>query len=120
MSRHRKVRRMGTVQNVATQKKTVGERNIRLRKLRMAFGWSGEVVADRGGLPRTRVVKMEGGYDKMTSDKAISGLARAFGLTRDAMADYLDGKVTKEATLEASTAWGESSAKPASRRAGGE
>lgn len=89
-------RSRGTVVNVpsdtgATQNTVAA----RVATLRDTLGLTQEQVAGRseGRLKRTEIVKIEGGGNKATSDKVRAGLAVAFGLTRDLVADYLDGRI---------------------------
>ena len=70
----------------------------RIKSLREAAGFSQEKLATRteNVLGRIDVVKLEGGQNKGTSDRTRAALAKAFGLSRDEMTDYLDGRLSFE------------------------
>lgn len=72
-----------------------------VRALRLALNLTQEQVADRseGKLARVDVNKIESGRNQATSDRVRAGLAQAAGLTRDELADYLDGRFDLEATI---------------------
>ncbi len=75
-----------------------------IRELRLALRLTQEGVAKRAtdaGYPLTRndVVKVETGANQATSDRARAGLAAGFGLSRDDVANLLDGRVGIEETI---------------------
>lgn len=63
----------------------------KVRALRAAIGNPPQNdVAERGGLARDYVTKVETGVNKATSDKIRRGLAKGFGVPTDVFAAYLD------------------------------
>lgn len=65
----------------------------RIRALRTALGLTQEQVADRGGLDRTEVNKLEAGKNQATTDRIRASLAVAFASTRDDIAAYLEDRI---------------------------
>lgn len=83
---------IGTLWNV-----DVGDK---VRRLRQACGLTQDEVAARSGdLERFEVTKVETGKNKLQSDALRAKLAKAFGLTRDDFASYLDGTLSLEELL---------------------
>jgi transcriptional regulator with XRE-family HTH domain len=73
-----------------------------VRALRQALKLSQDAVAERSGgrLKRVEVSRIETGGNRATSDRVRVGLASAFGLSRDEMADYLEGRADLVLTLD--------------------
>lgn len=69
----------------------------RLKRLRSELGLTQEEVAQRGGLDRSSVVKLERGVTQGRSGPMREGLARGFGLTVEDVAKLLDGRLTPKA-----------------------
>lgn len=75
----------------------------RVRTLRKVLGLTQEQLASLGGLRRTDVVLVEGGYNKATSSRIRSGLARGFGLPFEDADAYLSGAIDLESAIEKAT-----------------
>jgi transcriptional regulator with XRE-family HTH domain len=75
-----------------------------VRALRKQLDLTQEEVAERSGgmLKRHEISKIESGTNQARSDRVRGGLARAFGLSRDHLASYLEGKIDLEAVLSLS------------------
>lgn len=65
--------------------------------LRKRLGLTQAQVADRAGLRRDEVTKVETGANKATSARVRDGLARAFGVSVDDLVRYLDGALELDA-----------------------
>jgi transcriptional regulator with XRE-family HTH domain len=63
-----------------------------LRALRAGLGVSQAQVAERAGLQRVEVVNLESGRNQATSARVQRGLARAFGLSAEEIAEVLSGR----------------------------
>jgi len=72
-----------------------------IRELRAAVGLTQDGVAAKSGgkLQRVDVNKIEKGRNDCSSDRVRSGLATAFGLTREQVADYIEGRANLRDTL---------------------
>lgn len=75
----------------------------RAEALRKRLGLTQAQVAERAGLRRDEVTKVESGANKATSARVRDGLARAFGLSVDELVSYLDGATELEALSPAAT-----------------
>ena len=75
----------------------------RAAALRKRLGLTQAQVAERAGLRRDEVTKVEGGANKATSARVRDGLARAYGLSVDELLGYLDGAVELETLSPAVT-----------------
>lgn len=65
-----------------------------VRALRKELGLTQEALADRAGLQRTRVVRIESDAEKGSSPNVRRGLATAFGLSLDDLDLYLRGELS--------------------------
>lgn len=63
-----------------------------IKKLREDRGWSQAKLADRSGLGRGHIARIEGGGYINPSRKTFEGLAKAFGMTTTQLAQIIDGK----------------------------
>jgi transcriptional regulator with XRE-family HTH domain len=74
------------------------ETGERILALRLALGLTQESVADKsdGSIRRADMPKAEKGQNAAKTDRWRKGLATAFGLTRDDVADYLEGRLSLE------------------------
>lgn len=72
-----------------------------IRDLRSAVGLTQDAVAAKSGgkLQRVDANKIERGRNDCSSDRVRSGLATAFGLTREQIADYLEGRAGLPETM---------------------
>lgn len=70
----------------------------RVRELRVSLDISQEQLAERGGLLRTEVSKIEGGHNKATSFAMRQSLATGFGLSLEDVVELLEGE-TPVATI---------------------
>jgi transcriptional regulator with XRE-family HTH domain len=77
------------------------QRGAQLLKLRKALGLSQENVSDLSGLVRSEISNAEQGKVAWRSDKLWQGLGKAFGLSREKLEDYLDGRMVLEQALAA-------------------
>lgn len=68
-----------------------------VRLLRHALGWSQELLAERAGLLRTEVSKIETGHNKLSSFATRQAIAKGFGLTMEQLADLLDERLSVKA-----------------------
>lgn len=75
----------------------------RVEELRKAVGLTQDQVAQRSGgkLSRNDANKVESGRNKATSDRIRSGLAEAFGVSRDQMSAYMEGRIDLPGLLAA-------------------
>jgi transcriptional regulator with XRE-family HTH domain len=80
----------------------------RVRALRKRVDLTQAQVAERAGLDRVEVSQIEGGKNSCGSWRVRAGLARAFGVRVDTVADYLDGAIGLQDVLDRRAA-GESS-----------
>lgn len=87
--------RSGTIQHVSATKssKRLPERNKRLERLLQMHGWTQEEFAIRAGLEREHVNRLITGRLKATTDLVRAAIAKALGVTRDDVADYLSGRI---------------------------
>lgn len=69
----------------------------RATALRKRLGLTQAQVAERAGLRRDEVTKVETGANQASSARVRDGLSRAFGITVDALVRYLDGAVELDA-----------------------
>lgn len=86
----------------------------RFRALRNLLGLKQEQVAEAGGLRRNEISQLEGGENKVTSERFVSGLARGLGVSEDVVRALRDGQMSaedaaasaarRETTTEATTA----------------
>lgn len=83
----------------------------RLRALRSCFGWSQETLAERAGVARIEVLRAEGGRNRLSSFKMRAGLAKAFGLSVEHFAAYLDGELSYDSAVEMARIGGSLAAK---------
>lgn len=67
------------------------------RALRVRAGLTQDQVAERAGLRRDEVTKVENGTNRASSARVRGGLAQAFGLTPAELEGYLSGAVALEA-----------------------
>lgn len=67
--------------------------------LREHLGLTQEAFAQRAGVERTRIAKIENGANKATSGDVREALARAAGVSLEAMVGYLKGRITLENLL---------------------
>ena len=67
------------------------------RALRVRAGLTQDQVAERAGLRRDEVTKVENGTNHASSARVRGGLAQAFGLTLAELEGYLSGAVALEA-----------------------
>lgn len=74
----------------------------RFKQLRLALGLTQEDFEERtdGEMKRTEVVKIENGGNQMTTLRIRTLAARAFGLSKDDLGAYLDGKIQLAETLD--------------------
>lgn len=63
----------------------------RFEELRKLAGLTQDAVADRAGIHRVQVVNIEGGGNKLTSDRMITAMARAFKVTEQEFRAFRDG-----------------------------
>ncbi len=72
-----------------------------IRALRKAHNLTQEKVAELSGLRRVEISNLENasGRNQAKTDRIRGGLARAFGLTRDDLALYLEGQITLETLM---------------------
>lgn len=63
----------------------------RLRALRLSQRLTQDQVAQRSGLPRTRVNKLENGWEKGTVHETYVALARGLGVSVEALDAALEG-----------------------------
>jgi transcriptional regulator with XRE-family HTH domain len=68
----------------------------RLKALRKRLALTQEAMAERGGLGRVEVVRVEGGHNDATSYRLRAGLARAAELGVEDLSAYLDGEIELE------------------------
>lgn len=68
----------------------------RVRSLREALGLSQERIAERGGLRRVEISKVEGGHNMATSYDMRRCLAAGFGLALEDLVELLDGETPIE------------------------
>ncbi|WP_061610229.1 helix-turn-helix domain-containing protein [Sorangium cellulosum] len=66
------------------------ERKDKIKALRNALGLTQQQLADRAGLSRVDVSRIESGYNQATSWRVIDKLANGFGLAPDRLASILD------------------------------
>jgi transcriptional regulator with XRE-family HTH domain len=64
-----------------------------IREVRRRLKLTQEQVADRGGLSRTEVVKVESGANKASTYAMRAGLAMGLGLSIGDLSDLLDGYI---------------------------
>lgn len=69
----------------------------RATALRKRLGLTQAQVAERAGLRRDEVTKVETGANQASSARVRDGLSRAFGITVDALVRYLDGAIELDA-----------------------
>jgi transcriptional regulator with XRE-family HTH domain len=73
----------------------------RFRALRSALGLTQEEVAKRSGrLDRNYVNRIENGHNKGASDHVRGAMSAAYHITRDDLAEYLEGRLELEKLLE--------------------
>lgn len=72
----------------------------RIKALRNALNWTQEKLAERAGIQRTEVTKLEGGGNKATSHEMHLAVARGFGLASSDLDLYLAGEMSVEAATE--------------------
>lgn len=70
------------------------ERSARLRELRIAAGLTQVDLAKPMGVDRSVISQMEKGYNIISSEQAVDGLARAFDLSVQTMSAFLRGEIT--------------------------
>lgn len=68
----------------------------RFRELRRLLGLKQEQVAEAGGLRRNEISQLEGGENKVTSERFVSGLARGLGVSEDVVRALRDGRMPVE------------------------
>lgn len=73
----------------------------RAEALRKRLGLTQAEVAERAGLRRDEVTKVETGANKATSARVRDGLAQAFGLSVDELVRYLEGDTELDALTPA-------------------
>jgi transcriptional regulator with XRE-family HTH domain len=73
--------------------------NERIRALRKALRMTQQDVANRTGIRRTNVVRLESGALKATLSSTRRLLGNAFGMSLDVIDDYLEGVITLEDAL---------------------
>lgn len=66
------------------------------RAIREALGCTQEAIAERGGLERAEVNKVETGRNEATTWRIRRGLARAYGVTVETLSDCFDGILSVE------------------------
>lgn len=66
----------------------------RAKALRERLGLTQDQAAERGGLRRDEVTKVERGTNKASTSRIREGLARAYGVTLDQLAGYLEGSLS--------------------------
>lgn len=71
-----------------------------VRRLRELMKLSQEQLAERAGIDRTVVVKIEGGANKLSSFASRSAIAKGFGLTIETLGYLLCGAMTAEEALD--------------------
>lgn len=64
----------------------------RVRELREALDLSQEQLAERGGVTRTEISKIEHGHNYASSFAMRQSLATAFGLSLEDLGELLDGR----------------------------
>ncbi|WP_437958561.1 helix-turn-helix domain-containing protein [Sorangium sp. So ce119] len=72
----------------------------RLKALRKAMQLTQEQLAERSGLRRTELPRLEGGSNKGSSLAIRQALADGFGLTLDQINAYLDGLASLQETVD--------------------
>ena len=75
--------------------------STRARELRVALSLSQEAFAERAGIDRGEVSKVERGENKVTSARMRDAFARAAGVTPDRLGDYLSGRLSLADLLRA-------------------
>ena len=70
-----------------------------VKSLRKRLGLSHELVADRGGMARETVSKIESGKNKLSGAKSRRELAKGLGLSPAALDRYLAGETPLEETV---------------------
>lgn len=68
-------------------------RQARMKALRARFGWTQEELAERAGIARTLVNKLERGGNNAGGSRTMIGLTIAFGVSGLVMEGYLDGAI---------------------------
>src|SRR5262245_57369043 len=80
-----------TLTHVARAKLERGPIGRRGKALRATLGWTQQTLAERAGIERTEITRLETGGNLATSAALRASLARGFELHYQTMADYLDG-----------------------------
>jgi transcriptional regulator with XRE-family HTH domain len=84
-----------------------------IHRLRIALGLTQQDLADRAGLTRVLIVKVERGRNKATSERVCAGFARAFATDSQEMEGILRGTVDVKVLLAKLFAKRDSSAQSA-------
>ncbi len=72
----------------------------RVKALRLRLDMTGdEVAAASKVLNRTEISKIETGKNQATTDRVRTGLARAFGVNREMLGEYLEKRISLDALL---------------------
>lgn len=71
-----------------------------VRALRELLQLTQEQVAERAGIERTVVVKVEAGVNKLSSFNARTAMARGLGLTIEQLTDLISGDLTPSVAAE--------------------
>jgi transcriptional regulator with XRE-family HTH domain len=75
------------------------ELHERVRAMRKGLGLTQEQLAERAGLERTVIVKIETDRNQASSHAVRSGLAAGFGLSLEDADAVLDGRISVKAAL---------------------
>lgn len=78
----------------------------RIKALRKELGLTQEALAERGGLERVEVSNLESGRNQATSVRILRGLAKAFALSLQDAAEFVDGTLSVEEAAQRSRAGG--------------
>ena len=88
----------GKVVNVSKRESSL-EIGVRFREFRTALGLTQDDVA-KGGLRRTEISDVEGGRNRVTSERAVTALSRGLGVPPDLVKALRDGAISVEAAVK--------------------